>query len=142
MAVYKQGINHDKLSIIRAWGGLLCTRPVEKRTAAEPLSKRKTDCQHNAVTRDLTSNTVPCNTSSLDDILQGKAMRPAVGYIRVSTARQGRSGLGLESQQAALARFCATESFNLVETFTETESGADDNRPQLNAAIEHACKIK
>ena len=52
-------------------------------------------------------------------------MREAVGYIRVSTARQGRSGLGLEAQSAAIARFAEAEAFALVETFTETESGAD-----------------
>ena len=66
----------------------------------------------------------------------------AVGYIRVSTARQGRSGLGLEAQQAAIARFAEAEAFNLVETFTETESGADDDRPQLSGAIERARKVK
>ena len=50
-------------------------------------------------------------------------MKQAVGYIRVSTARQGRSGLGLEAQQAALARFAEAEGFVLLQTFTETESG-------------------
>ena len=50
-------------------------------------------------------------------------MRPAVAYIRVSTQRQGRSGLGLEAQQAAIARFAEAEAFELLETFTETESG-------------------
>ena len=69
-------------------------------------------------------------------------MREAIGYIRVSTARQGRSGLGLEAQRAAISRFAEAEAFNLVETFTETESGADDDRPQLNAAIERARKAK
>jgi DNA invertase Pin-like site-specific DNA recombinase len=69
-------------------------------------------------------------------------MRDAIGYIRVSTARQGRSGLGLEAQQAAIVRFAEAEAFTLVETFTETESGADDSRPQLNAAIERARKLK
>jgi DNA invertase Pin-like site-specific DNA recombinase len=69
-------------------------------------------------------------------------MQPAIAYIRVSTARQGRSGLGLEAQQAALARFAEAEAFKLVETFTETESGADDDRPQLAAAIERARKAK
>src|SRR6516164_10136453 len=70
------------------------------------------------------------------------AMKPAIGYIRVSTARQGRSGLGLEAQQAAIARFAEAEAFTLTEMFTETESGADDSRPQLNAAIERARKLK
>jgi DNA invertase Pin-like site-specific DNA recombinase len=70
------------------------------------------------------------------------AMREAIGYIRVSTARQGRSGLGLEAQQAAIAKFAEAEAFKLIETFTETESGADDDRPQLVAAIERARKIK
>src|ERR1700745_3695311 len=69
-------------------------------------------------------------------------MRDAVGYIRVSTARQGRSGLGLEAQQAAIARFAQGEAFKLIATFTETKSGAEDDRPQLKAAIERARKIK
>jgi DNA invertase Pin-like site-specific DNA recombinase len=69
-------------------------------------------------------------------------MKPAIGYIRVSTARQGRSGLGLEAQQTALVKFCDAEAFKLVETYTETESGADDDRPQLSAAIERARKAK
>jgi len=53
-------------------------------------------------------------------------MKPALGYIRVSTQKQGRSGLGLEAQQAALARFAEAEGFQLLETFTETESGKHD----------------
>lgn len=69
-------------------------------------------------------------------------MRQAVGYIRVSTARQGRSGLGLEAQQAAIAKFAEAEGFALLQTFTETESGSEDDRPELNAAIERARKAK
>ena len=61
---------------------------------------------------------------TLDDELRRKTVvREAVGYIRVRTARQGRSGLGLEAQQAALARFAEAEGFKLLQTFTETESG-------------------
>jgi DNA invertase Pin-like site-specific DNA recombinase len=69
-------------------------------------------------------------------------MRPAIGYIRVSTQKQGRSGLGLEAQQAALARFAEAEGFQLLETFTETESGKHDesHRPVLGAALELARK--
>src|SRR6266498_275832 len=60
-------------------------------------------------------------------------MKPALGYIRVSTQKQGRSGLGLEAQQAALARFADVEGFQLLETFTETQSGKHDesHRPVL-----------
>jgi hypothetical protein len=39
-------------------------------------------------------------------------------------------------------KFCDAEAFRLVETYTETESGADDDRPQLSAAIERARKAK
>jgi DNA invertase Pin-like site-specific DNA recombinase len=38
-------------------------------------------------------------------------MRPAIGYIRVSTAKQGRSGLGIEAQQEALQRFGDAEGY-------------------------------
>jgi hypothetical protein len=40
--------------------------------------------------------------------------RPLVAYIRVSTSRQGRSGLGIEGQRAALARFAETEGFEAI----------------------------
>jgi DNA invertase Pin-like site-specific DNA recombinase len=69
-------------------------------------------------------------------------MKPALGYIRVSTQKQGRSGLGLEAQQAALARFAEAEGFQLLETFTETESAKhdDSHRPVLAAALKVARK--
>jgi DNA invertase Pin-like site-specific DNA recombinase len=73
-------------------------------------------------------------------------MQIAIAYTRVSTAGQGRSGLGLEAQQAALARFAEAEGFILVETFTEVETGkgsdALDRRPQLAAALAKAKKHK
>jgi DNA invertase Pin-like site-specific DNA recombinase len=69
-------------------------------------------------------------------------MKPAVAYIRVSTERQGRSGLGLEAQQAALARFIDAEGFTVLQTFTETESGGDDKRPALTAALALARRQK
>jgi DNA invertase Pin-like site-specific DNA recombinase len=72
----------------------------------------------------------------------GENMRDAIAYIRVSTAKQGRSGLGLEAQQAALARFAEAEGFRFVQTFSEAESAADDKRRELNAALELARKRK
>jgi DNA invertase Pin-like site-specific DNA recombinase len=71
--------------------------------------------------------------------------KPAVAYIRVSTKGQGRSGLGLEAQQAALARFAAAEGFRLVEAFDEVETAKGDTlarRPQLAAALKSARKLK
>jgi DNA invertase Pin-like site-specific DNA recombinase len=69
-------------------------------------------------------------------------MRPAIAYIRVSTVKQGRSGLGLEAQQAALARFAESEGFEFAQMFTETESGKHDesHRPALAAALDVARK--
>jgi DNA invertase Pin-like site-specific DNA recombinase len=71
-------------------------------------------------------------------------MRPAIAYIRVSTGRQGKSGLGLEAQQAAIERFAGQENFRISSTFTEVQSGKDDDnkRPQLSAALEVARKAK
>jgi DNA invertase Pin-like site-specific DNA recombinase len=76
------------------------------------------------------------------DMFQEATMRAAIGYIRVSTAKQGRSGLGLEAQQEALRRFAEAEGFAFTETFTEVESGKDDNRPELAKALEQARKAK
>jgi hypothetical protein len=72
----------------------------------------------------------------------GPTMRPAIGYIRVSTPKQGRSGLGIEAQQEALQRFAEAEGYRFAETFTEVESGkhGDDHRPALAEALERARK--
>ena len=74
------------------------------------------------------------------------SMKTAIAYTRVSTAQQGRSGLGLEAQRAALARFAEAEGFDLVESFEEVETGkgadALNRRPQLAAALKAAKKLK
>ena len=57
-----------------------------------------------------------------------------VAYYRVSTDRQGRSGLGLDAQRAAVAGYLAGRGEPLAE-FTEIESGRKNDRPQLAAAL-------
>lgn len=61
-------------------------------------------------------------------------MTKYVAYFRVSTVRQGQSGLGLEAQQAAVQNFLRGDAM-LVSTFLEIESGKKNERPQLQAAI-------
>lgn len=64
-----------------------------------------------------------------------------VAYYRVSTQRQGRSGLGLDAQRKAVADYLNGGRWTLVDEFEETESGKrDDNRPQLAAAMA-ACRV-
>jgi DNA invertase Pin-like site-specific DNA recombinase len=64
-----------------------------------------------------------------------------VAYYRVSTARQGRSGLGLEAQREAVRLFMGGSTGELAEAFTEIESGKrDDDRPQLTRALD-ACRL-
>ncbi len=58
-----------------------------------------------------------------------------ISYLRVSTARQGASGLGLEAQRAAVAGFTAAGGHALVAEFVEIESGSKSSRPQLAAAL-------
>ncbi|HSM19218.1 MAG TPA: recombinase family protein, partial [Hyphomicrobiales bacterium] len=70
-------------------------------------------------------------------------MNPAVAYYhRVSTERQQRSGLGIEAQQVAVARFAEAEGFDLIASLTEAESGkgsdALERRPQLALALSTA----
>jgi DNA invertase Pin-like site-specific DNA recombinase len=62
-----------------------------------------------------------------------------VSYLRVSTDKQGRSGLGLEAQRAAVEQFLNGGTWTLVEEYVEVESGKrTDNRPQLDKALQHA----
>ena len=62
------------------------------------------------------------------------APKKYVSYYRVSTIRQGASGLGLEAQQEAARRFVPATA-QLVKEFIEVESGRKNDRPQLQAAI-------
>ena len=61
-----------------------------------------------------------------------------VTYIRVSTEKQGRSGLGLEAQRAAIAAYAKTANAVTVAEYQEVESGRDNDRPELEKALRAA----
>jgi DNA invertase Pin-like site-specific DNA recombinase len=61
--------------------------------------------------------------------------RLAVGLIRVSTAEQGQSGLGLEAQQATIRAFVAAQGWTMVAEYSDIASGKDDRRPGFQAAL-------
>lgn len=58
-----------------------------------------------------------------------------VAYYRVSTDKQGLNGNGIEAQKQAVARYLASLDCELIDTFEEVESGANNKRPELAAAI-------
>ncbi|TDR95471.1 DNA invertase Pin-like site-specific DNA recombinase [Enterovirga rhinocerotis] len=67
--------------------------------------------------------------------------RRFVAYYRVSTVRQGRSGLGLEAQKVAVLAYLNGGSWDLIGEFTEIESGKRNDRTQLAAALA-ACRLR
>jgi len=73
-------------------------------------------------------------------------LTPLIAYYRVSTHKQGKSGLGLEAQRKAVADFARNERLEVVQEFTEVETGkgadALEKRPQLAAALRKAKQLK
>jgi DNA invertase Pin-like site-specific DNA recombinase len=67
--------------------------------------------------------------------------KQAIGYIRVSSKMQGKSGLGLEAQQNEIQRFCEINDIELMDTAIEVQSAKDDisSRKVLTSALER-CK--
>ena len=67
-----------------------------------------------------------------------------IGYVRVSTERQGKSGLGMEAQQAEIEKYATSSGYELLETYTEIETGKGKNpdRPQLEQALARAKREK
>lgn len=82
--------------------------------------------------------------SSAPPALRGKASPSStadyVSYLRVSTQRQGHSGLGIEAQRAAVAQYVAGVGGRLLEEHIEVESGSKSHRPILVQSIERAKK--
>jgi DNA invertase Pin-like site-specific DNA recombinase len=73
-------------------------------------------------------------------------MDSAIAYLRVSTQRQQRSGLGIEAQRASIGRFAEAEGLAIIAEYVEAETGkgsdALDRRPQLAAALAAAKAAK
>ena len=69
-------------------------------------------------------------------------MNKAIAYYRVSTDRQGKSGLGLEAQNETVKQFANFKQWELIGEFTEIESGKKSNRPQLQEALKQCLKQK
>ena len=65
-------------------------------------------------------------------------MTKAVAYYRVSTRKQGRSGLGLDAQKAAVQAFASEAGSEVLKDFVEVESGKKNDRPELAAALAFA----
>ena len=70
--------------------------------------------------------------------MQTSSTAKFVAYARVSTDEQGRSGLGIEAQLAAVRSFVEAEQGIVLREFVEIASGDDDDRPQLAAALKLA----
>src|SRR6516225_8072129 len=73
-------------------------------------------------------------------------MGQIISYIRVSTGKQGKSGLGIEAQREAIARFAAAEGREVLAEFVEVETGKGNDalsrRPKLAEALTKARKAK
>jgi DNA invertase Pin-like site-specific DNA recombinase len=69
-------------------------------------------------------------------------MDKIVAYLRVSTARQGQSGLGLEGQRAAIAGYCASNGTTVSREFLEVESGKRNDRAVLRDALLYAKRTR
>ena len=65
-----------------------------------------------------------------------------VSYLRVSTDRQGKSGLGLEAQRAAVDNYLNGGQWTLAAEYVEVEGGKRNDRPQLAAALALCKKLK
>lgn len=74
--------------------------------------------------------------------MSAKAARNIIAYYRVSTRKQGQSGLGLEGQQSTVVEFVSQQGGRLLYEYVEIETGKSKNRPELQKALAHAKRSK
>lgn len=70
------------------------------------------------------------------------AAKAIIGYLRVSTQKQGKSGLGLEAQQAAIDAYAQQNGCTIKRCYVEIETGKIADRPELQKALAHAKMAK
>src|SRR5438128_75142 len=73
--------------------------------------------------------------ASVAEVIVASNSGKFIAYYRVSTVRQGRSGLGLEAQRAAVMAYLNGGDWKIVEEYTEVESGKNSDRPALEKAL-------
>jgi hypothetical protein len=83
-----------------------------------------------------TSTLVEANVTRINAMANGKF----ISYLRVSTARQGASGLGLEAQREAVSRYLNGGKWQLVQEVVEVESGKRNDRPAIAEAL-RLCRL-
>ena len=79
---------------------------------------------------------------TISDYFGDSVVQKVIAYYRVSTAKQGKSGLGLEGQQAAVSAFVAQRHCEVLAVYQEIESGKNSERPELAKAVAHAKRSK
>ncbi len=75
-------------------------------------------------------------------MIENSGLKKYVAYYRVSTRKQGVSGLGLESQKAIVEKYVGSVGGELINSFTEVESGRKQSRQELSKAVETCLQSK
>jgi DNA invertase Pin-like site-specific DNA recombinase len=65
-----------------------------------------------------------------------------IAYFRVSTVKQGQSGLGLEAQHESIRQLALSQGADIIAEYTEIQSGRNNERVELKRALEHCRKVK
>ena len=78
--------------------------------------------------------------NQLNEQLEELNMTRFVAYYRVSTAKQGKSGLGLEAQEQSTKAYLSRTDGTLIKTYSEIESGSKNNRVELHKALRE-CRL-
>ena len=90
----------------------------------------------------LTDVEISCTMTARQPKELNTMSKALISYLRVSTKKQGQSGLGLEAQRAAVAEYAAKEGGRVVAEYVEVESGKKAARPELAKALNHCRAAK